>query len=98
MVSDEQLKPMDAGTPAGLCELVTCQLPTAWGVFTMYALAASSDGHEHVALSMGRIDDVEPGLARIHSEYLSGDISNSSPYCSVMAPRSCARPPRVATF
>jgi GTP cyclohydrolase II len=73
MATDQQLQSMDAGPPSGLLELVTCQLPTVWGAFTMHALAVSPDGREHVALSIGRIDDMGPVLTRIHSEGLSGD-------------------------
>ena len=72
MAADQQLKSMDTGPPSGLRELVTCQLPTAWGAFTMHALSEAPDGREHVALSVGRIDDMEPVPTRVHSECLSG--------------------------
>lgn len=63
----------DATSRCALRGLVTCQLPTAWGEFTMHALATSPDGLEHVALSMGHIESPEPLLTRVHSECLSGD-------------------------
>ena len=69
----ESLASPDAALPSAARELVTCRLPTAWGEFTMHAHADSPNGHEHVALSMGRIDDAEPVLTRVHSECLSGD-------------------------
>lgn len=59
--------------PGALRHLVTCRLPTAWGEFTMHALETSPDGLENVALTMGRIDDQEPVLTRVHSECLTGD-------------------------
>lgn len=70
---EQPVKSLDSHSAGALRELVTCQLPTAWGEFTMHALVASPDGREHVALSMGRIDDMEPVLTRVHSECLSGD-------------------------
>jgi hypothetical protein len=39
----------------------------------MHALVTSPDGLEHLALSMGRLDNPEPMLTRVRSECLSGD-------------------------
>ena len=53
--------------------LVSCQLPTEWGTFDLHGMVDEQTGQEHAALSMGRIDDGEPVLARLHSECLTGD-------------------------
>ncbi|MCS4533102.1 GTP cyclohydrolase II [Neisseria montereyensis] len=52
--------------------VASCRLPTEWGVFTMHGFEEES-GQEHVALTMGDIDDGEAVLARVHSECLTGD-------------------------
>jgi GTP cyclohydrolase II len=52
------------------------RLPTRFGEFTMHVYAAA-DGKEHVALSVGPIDDGLPVYARLHSECLTGDIFGS---------------------
>ncbi|MEL0028597.1 MAG: GTP cyclohydrolase II [Perlucidibaca sp.] len=49
------------------------RLPTRFGEFSIHAFEDSETGKEHVALSMGSIDDGEPVLARVHSECLTGD-------------------------
>jgi len=54
-------------------ELVSCQLPTAWGEFTLHGLQDPATGQEHAVLSMGRLDDGQPVLTRVHSECLTGD-------------------------
>lgn len=48
-------------------------LPTPFGTFTMHGFEETSTGKEHVALSMGVLDDGAPVLARMHSECLTGD-------------------------
>lgn len=48
------------------------KLPTPWGEFVIHALD-NTDGKEHVALTMGALDEDEPLLVRIHSECLTGD-------------------------
>jgi GTP cyclohydrolase II len=58
-------------TTAG--ELVSCQLPTAWGQFTLHGLLDPASGHEHAVLAMGNIADGQPVLTRVHSECLTGD-------------------------
>jgi GTP cyclohydrolase II len=60
----------EVGTPAGL---VSCELPTAWGLFTLHGLADPDSGHEHAALAMGDLTDGQPVLTRVHSECLTGD-------------------------
>lgn len=54
-------------------EMVSCQLPTAWGDFILHGLQDPVTGQEHAALSMGRLDDGQPVLTRVHSECLTGD-------------------------
>lgn len=49
------------------------KLPTPWGMFEMHGFCDSETQKEHVVLSMGKVDDGEPVLVRIHSECLTGD-------------------------
>lgn len=51
-------------------------LPTRYGQFQMYVYA-DAEGKEHVALTVGAIDDGEPALLRLHSECLTGDVFGS---------------------
>jgi len=51
----------------------SCRLPTPFGVFDMHGFEEAATGKEHVVLSLGRIDDGRPVLARTHSECLTGD-------------------------
>jgi len=52
-------------------------LPTRHGAFTMSVY--DSPGHkEHVALTVGPIDDSRPVDVRVHSECLTGDVFGSS--------------------
>jgi GTP cyclohydrolase II len=57
--------------PAGT--LVSCKLPTRWGEFDLHGLVDAQTGQEHAAMSLGRLDDGEPVLTRMHSECLTGD-------------------------
>jgi GTP cyclohydrolase II len=52
-------------------------LPTRYGTFQMFVYDAP-DHKEHVALTLGAIDDGEPVLVRVHSECLTGDVFGSS--------------------
>ena len=52
-------------------------LPTRYGAFEMFVYNAP-DHKEHVALTLGVIDDGGPVLVRAHSECLTGDILGSS--------------------
>jgi 3,4-dihydroxy 2-butanone 4-phosphate synthase/GTP cyclohydrolase II len=52
-------------------------LPTRYGTFAMFVYN-TSDHKEHVALTLGAIDDGEPVLVRAHSECLTGDVFGSS--------------------
>ncbi len=51
-------------------------LPTAYGVFQM-VVYAGGDGKEHVALSVGTVQDGRAVPVRLHSECLTGDIFGS---------------------
>jgi GTP cyclohydrolase II len=53
--------------------LVSCKLPTQWGEFDLHGLVDVHTGGEHAAMSLGRLDDGEPVLTRMHSECLTGD-------------------------
>lgn len=50
-----------------------CQLPTPWGVFTLYGVAEGHGLVEHALLTLGDVADGEPPVVRVHSECLSGD-------------------------
>ncbi len=52
-------------------------LPTRNGAFQMFAYDAP-EYKEHVALTLGVIDDGRPVLVRAHSECLTGDVFGSS--------------------
>jgi GTP cyclohydrolase II len=52
-------------------------LPTRYGTFEMFVYG-TSDHKEHVALTLGAIDDGGPVLVRAHSECLTGDVFGSS--------------------
>jgi GTP cyclohydrolase II len=52
-------------------------LPTRYGTFEMFVYD-TADHKEHVALTVGAIDEGEPVLVRVHSECLTGDVFGSS--------------------
>jgi 3,4-dihydroxy 2-butanone 4-phosphate synthase / GTP cyclohydrolase II len=52
-------------------------LPTRYGAFEMFVYD-TPEHKEHVALSLGAVDDGEPVLVRAHSECLTGDVLGSS--------------------
>lgn len=70
---DTLFAPLRQSGPVPPGELVSCRLPSALGDFELHGLIDPVTGHEHAAMSMGRIDDGEPVLARVHSECLTGD-------------------------
>ncbi len=53
------------------------QVPTDWGVFTCTAFKSHLDDTEHLAFSIGDVDDGQPVLTRVHSECLTGDVFSS---------------------
>jgi 3,4-dihydroxy 2-butanone 4-phosphate synthase/GTP cyclohydrolase II len=58
-------------------EVAQTNLPTRFGEFTAHAYRNEIDGQEHVALTVGSIDSIEPTLVRVHSECLTGDVFHS---------------------
>ena len=52
-------------------------LPTRYGAFEMFVYE-TPEHKEHVALTLGAIDDGWPVLVRAHSECLTGDVLGSS--------------------
>lgn len=56
-----------------LTYVTTCDLPTPWATFRLHAFTEASSGKEHLALTLGKVDDGVPVLARVHSECLTGD-------------------------
>jgi GTP cyclohydrolase II len=57
--------------------LARANLPTDFGTFEVFVYD-SAERKEHVALTLGAIDDGEPVLVRAHSECLTGDVFGSS--------------------
>lgn len=53
------------------------QVPTDWGTFTCTAFRSDLDDTEHLAFSIGEVDDGDPVLVRVHSECLTGDVFSS---------------------
>jgi GTP cyclohydrolase II len=49
------------------------RLPTEWGDFTMHGFEDPATNKEHVVLTLGDLGGLEPVLARVHSECLTGD-------------------------
>lgn len=52
-------------------------LPTRYGAFEMFVYD-TPEHKEHVALTLGAVDDGEPVLVRAHSECLTGDVFGSA--------------------
>jgi GTP cyclohydrolase II len=52
-------------------------LPTRYGIFEMFVYE-TPERKEHVALTLGAIDEGGPVLVRVHSECLTGDVLGSS--------------------
>jgi 3,4-dihydroxy 2-butanone 4-phosphate synthase / GTP cyclohydrolase II len=52
-------------------------LPTRYGTFEIFVYD-TLEHKEHVALTVGAIDDGRPVLVRVHSECLTGDVLGSS--------------------
>lgn len=53
--------------------IAASKLPTPWATFTMHGFEDDETGKDHVALTLGTVDDGAPVLARVHSECLTGD-------------------------
>jgi 3,4-dihydroxy 2-butanone 4-phosphate synthase/GTP cyclohydrolase II len=52
-------------------------LPTKYGHFTVYAYESEVDPNPYLALVMGKVDDGEPVLVRMHSSCITGDLLGS---------------------
>lgn len=61
---------------ADIRRMATTHLPTHYGDFTLYVYDSKTH-KEHVALTVGDIDDDTPVYVRLHSECLTGDIFGS---------------------
>jgi len=53
------------------------QVPTDWGMFTCTAFRSDLDDTEHLAFTIGEVDNGDPVLVRVHSECLTGDVFSS---------------------
>ncbi|QJQ95505.1 MULTISPECIES: GTP cyclohydrolase II [Halomonadaceae] len=53
--------------------IAASQLPTPWATFIMHGFEDDATGKDHIALTLGEIDDGEAVLGRVHSECLTGD-------------------------
>ncbi|MCC2637926.1 MAG: ribA [Moraxellaceae bacterium] len=53
--------------------VASSRLPTRHGTFMLHGFDDPETGKEHVALVMGKVNDGEPVLLRVHSECLTGD-------------------------
>jgi GTP cyclohydrolase II len=62
-----------ASPAVALSYITTCDLPTPWATFQLHAFYESTSGKEHLALTLGSINDGLPVLSRLHSECLTGD-------------------------
>jgi 3,4-dihydroxy 2-butanone 4-phosphate synthase/GTP cyclohydrolase II len=54
------------------------RLPAGGAMFQAHGFRSRIDGQEHLALTLGDLDDVEPALVRVHSECLTGDVAGSA--------------------
>lgn len=58
--------------------VVSANLPTRYGNFTIYGYINKTNGEHHIALVLGDVSDGFPVLVRVHSECLTGDALGSS--------------------
>ncbi len=58
-------------------QVARANLPTRYGAFEVFVYD-TPEHKEHVALTLGAIDDGEPVLVRAHSECLTGDVFGSA--------------------
>ncbi|QOY62634.1 GTP cyclohydrolase II [Lysobacter sp. H21R4] len=65
--------PVAAETEPVIRYVDSCDLPTPWATFRLHGFIDTASGKEHVALTLGDLDDSAPVLARVHSECLTGD-------------------------
>ncbi|HEY4072981.1 MAG TPA: GTP cyclohydrolase II [Herbaspirillum sp.] len=72
MLSSPQVQPALSGEET-LEYVTTCDLPTPWATFQLHAFVDQVSGKEHLAMTLGAVDNGEVVLARVHSECLTGD-------------------------
>jgi len=60
-------------TAAPIEYMASCALPTPWATFQLHAFIEAATGKEHLALTLGEINNGQPVLTRLHSECLTGD-------------------------
>jgi 3,4-dihydroxy 2-butanone 4-phosphate synthase/GTP cyclohydrolase II len=60
--------------------VVATMIPTRYGVFTAHGYRSRLDGAEHLALTMGEIDD-RPTLTRVHQACPAGDVFRAECGC-----------------
>jgi GTP cyclohydrolase II len=72
MLSSPQVQPALSGEET-LAYVTTCDLPTPWATFQLHAFVDQVSGKEHLAMTLGAVDNGEVVLARVHSECLTGD-------------------------
>jgi GTP cyclohydrolase II len=65
--------PSSTSSSINLEHVASCALPTPWATFDLHVFLEKSSGKEHLALTLGAVNDGQPVLARIHSECLTGD-------------------------
>lgn len=58
-------------------KVISTNLPTKYGKFTVSAFVNKYTGEENIVLSKGEFKEGEPTLVRIHSECFTGDILGS---------------------
>ncbi|HUY81486.1 MAG TPA: GTP cyclohydrolase II [Acidobacteriaceae bacterium] len=56
------------------CLVASCKLHTPWAEFDLHGFEEIGSDREHVALTIGRVNDGAPALVRMHSECLTGDV------------------------
>jgi GTP cyclohydrolase II len=65
--------PSSTSASTNLEHVASCALPTPWATFDLHVFLEKSSGKEHLALTLGTVNDGQPVLSRIHSECLTGD-------------------------
>lgn len=58
-------------------KVISANLPTKYGEFTISAFVNKYTGEENIVLSKGEFKEGEPTLVRIHSECFTGDVLGS---------------------
>ncbi len=58
-------------------KIESVKLPTPYGKFDFHLFEEVFEGHEHIALTFGKINKNDKVMVRVHSECLTGDIFHS---------------------